>query len=202
MAKLKAYLLTGLIIVIPVFLTIYVLTWLFNFLDGILGRFLALFFVHVFGFYPPGMGFLLSLLLIVLIGFAAKKLLNRRMVSAIEKGFSSLPLIRYIYPAAKQLVLFISQQRGVGFKKVVLVEYPRKGIWSLGFLTNDQYEGLNRAAGKDLVSVFISTTPGPLTGNVFFFPREEVIFPEISINEAINIIISGGVFKGDEPSKI
>jgi uncharacterized membrane protein len=199
MAKLKAYLLTGLIIVIPVSLTIFVLVVLFNFLDSILGRFLAPLFVRAFGFYPPGIGFLVSLLLIVLVGFVVKKLFSRRMTLSIERSFSGLPLIKYIYPALKQIVRFVSQQKELGFKKVVLVEYPSKGIWSLGFLTNDQYAGLDKATGKDLVSVYISTTPGPLTGSVFFFPREEVLFPEISVNEALNIIISGGVFKGDIP---
>jgi uncharacterized membrane protein len=199
MAKLKAYLLTGLVIVIPVFLTIYVLVWLFNFLDGILGRLLTPLFIRFFGFYPPGVGFLLSLLLIILIGFVVKKWLGRRVAFSIEKQFSGLPLVRYIYPAVKKVVLFVSQQRKMGFSKVVLVEYPRKGIWSLGFLTNDQYAGLNKVTGKDLVSVFISTTPGPLSGSVIFFPREDVLFPEISVNKAINIILSGGVFKGDDP---
>lgn len=197
MAKFKAYLLTGLIVVVPVSLTIYVLFALFNFLDGILGKLIDRFFVRAIGFYPPGTGFLLFFLLILLVGFIAKQVLGHRMAHSLEKSFSALPLIRYIYPALKQVVLFVSQQKELGFKKVVLVEYPRKGIWSLGFLTNDNYEGLNRATGKDLVSVFISTTPGPVSGNVIFFPREEVLFPEISINTALNIILSGGVFRGE-----
>jgi uncharacterized membrane protein len=197
MAKLKQYLLTGLIVIVPVWLTIYVLVTLFNFLDGILGRFLKPAVAAVLGFYPPGIGFLLTLALIVLVGFAAKRLLRHRIALSMEKGFSGLPLIRIIYPALKQVVLFVSQQEGLGFKKGVLVEYPRKGAWSLGFLTNDAYRELDSVTGKELVSVFIATTPGPFSGNVFFFPKEELLFPEMSVNEALNVIISGGVFRGD-----
>jgi len=201
MKKLKSYLLTGFIIVIPVFLSVYILVVLFNFLDGLLGRFLSVLLTATIGFYIPGTGFVASLLLIVLVGFCAERLLKHRVARRIEKAFAGLPLIRNIYPALKQVCLFISQQKEFGFKKVVLVEYPRQGCWSLGFITNEQFAALSRATARELVSVYISTTPGPLTGSVFFFPKEEVLFPAMSVNEALNIIISGGVFKGDLPQK-
>ncbi|MGE5309194.1 MAG: DUF502 domain-containing protein [Deltaproteobacteria bacterium] len=198
MGKLKRYLFTGLIISAPIFLTIYVLVVVFNFIDGILGRYLNTALTKTMGFYLPGMGFLATLLLIVLIGAVAQRLFRHRMVVSAEKAFASLPLIRSIYPALKQIVNFVSKQQQFGFKKVVLVEYPRAGCWSLGFMTNDQFDACNKATGKDLVSVYISTTPGPLSGSVFFFAKEDVLFPALGVNEALNIIISGGVFKGEE----
>lgn len=201
MGKFKSYLLTGIIVVIPVFLSVYILVVIFNFLDGLLGRFLNTFLTATIGFYIPGTGFFASLALIVLAGFCAERLLKRRVALRLEKAFSGLPLIRNIYPALKQVCLFVSQQKHFGFKKVVLVEYPRKGCWSLGFMTNEQFDALSRAAGRELVSVYISTTPGPLSGSVFFFPKEEVLFPDMNVNEALNVIISGGVFKGDLPQK-
>ena len=79
-------------------------------------------------------------------------------------------------------------------KKVVLVEYPSKGIWSLGFITNEGFTNLNQAIGKDMVAVFLSMSPGPLSGYVIFVPRDEVKFLSMSVNEALNIIISAGVF--------
>jgi len=201
MGKLKSYLLTGIIIVIPVFLSIYILIVVFNFLDGLLGRFLNTLLTATIGFYIPGTGFVASLALIVLTGFFAERLLKRRMALRLEAVFAGLPLIRNIYPALKQVCLFVSQQKHFGFKKVALVEYPRTGCWSIGFVTNEQFDALSRATGRELVSVYISTTPGPLSGLVFFFPKEEVLFPEMSVTEALNIIISGGVFKGDLPQK-
>jgi uncharacterized membrane protein len=201
MKRYKRYLLTGLVIVVPVFLTLYVLVSIFNFLDGILGRFLNNLVASYVGFYVPGIGFMVSLLLIVGVGIVAESLFKHRIAVSLEKGFSGLPLVRTIYPALKQVVLFVSQQEQFGFKKVVLVEYPRQGCWSLGFLTNEQFHALNRATSQELVSVFIATTPGPMSGMVYFFPKEQVLFPAMSVNEALNIIISGGVFKGEVTQK-
>jgi uncharacterized membrane protein len=108
-----------------------------------------------------------------------------------------LPLIQNIYPALKQIILFISAQKEFGFKKVVLVEYPSAGIWSIGFLTNEGFEKINKATNREMVSVFVPTAPGPLTGNVIFVAKEEIKFPDMSIEAALNIIISGGVFKSE-----
>ena len=152
MKKLKAYFLTGLIVVIPASLTVYVLVAVFNFIDGILGRFLNALFQRQFsGFYVPGLGFILFFLIILLAGIMTKRFFNRRLILAVERSFASLPLIRTIYPAIKQVVLFVSSEKHFGFKKVVLVEYPRRDSWMLGFLTNDQFENLNKAVGDDLV---------------------------------------------------
>lgn len=197
MGKLKKYFFTGIIIIIPVFLTVYVLVSIFNFLDNILGRYLTGYFRYKLGFYIPGLGFLLSLLVIILAGFLATSFFKNRLFVNLEKWFAGLPLIKNIYPALKQIILFVSAQKEFGFKKVVLVEYPSRGIWSIGFLTNEGYEELNKTTGKEIVSVFIPTSPGPLTGNMIFVPKAEVKFLDMSIKAALNIIISGGVFKSD-----
>jgi uncharacterized membrane protein len=198
MQKLKAYFLTGLIVVIPASLTIYLLVVVFNFIDNILGRFLnALLQRQLPGFYLPGLGFILFFLVIFLAGVVTRKVLNRQIISAVERGFAGLPLIRTIYPAIKQVVLFVSSEKQFGFKKVVLVEYPRAGSWVLGFLTNEQFDNLNKVVGDELVSIFVPTTPGPLTGNLIFVGKSQVRFPEISVGEAVNLILSGGVFKGE-----
>ena len=88
---------------------------------------------------------------------------------------------------------FISQQKEFGFKRVVLVQYPSKGIWTMGFLTNEHLEKFNAAAGRELVSVLIPTVPNPLTGFVIFVPKEEVISVDVDVKDAIKICISGGV---------
>ncbi len=195
MNKLKRYFITGLIVVVPISLTIYVLVIIFQFLDGILGRFFSGYFKSSLGFYIPGLGILVFLLLIILAGFIATRLIGRSIFPQLEKWFSSLPIIGKIYPTLRQIVLFILSQEQFGFKKVVLVEYPSKGIWSLGFLTNENYTKLGKINGKELVSVFVPSSPGPLTGYVIFVTKEELRFVDISIADALKIIISGGVFK-------
>lgn len=198
MKKLKKYFLTGIVIIIPVSLTVYVLVSIFNFLDNILGRFLTGYFRNKFGFYMPGLGFLISVLVIVLAGFLATKFFKHKIFVSLEKWFAGLPLIKNIYPALKQIILFISAEKEFGFKKVVMVEYPSRGIWTIGFLTNEQFDKINKITGKEMVSVFVPTSPGPLTGSVIFVPKEEIKFLDISIKAALNIIISGGVFKSED----
>lgn len=180
---------TGLIVVIPVFLSIYALVAGFRLIDGILGRFL-----NQREFYVPGLGFLLLFFVIILTGFLATRFLGKRIYPRIEKWFACLPLINKIYPTLKQIVLFVLAQKEFGFKKVVLAEYPCKGIWSLGFITNDNFKKISQVAGRETVAVFIPSSPGPLTGYVTFIPKADLRFPDISISDALKIIISGGVF--------
>ena len=195
MNRLRKYFITGLAVVVPVFLTAYVLVVLFRFTDNILGRFLNVYFKNTLGFYIPGLGVLIFLLLIVSAGFLANRYIGKRIFPLIDRWFSSLPLIRNIYPTFKQVISFILAQKEFGFKKVVLVEYPSKGIWSLGFLTNEEFPKLSQISNKAMVSIFMPTSPGPFTGVVIFVFKEDLSFPDISIADAFKIIISGGVFK-------
>lgn len=195
MKRLKRYFITGFVVLVPVFLTIYVLAALFRFVDNILGRFLNIYLKAMLGFYIPGLGLLLFFVIIVLVGFLAGRFLGNKIFPRIEKWFLGLPLINKIYPTFKQIILFVLAQKEFGFKKVVLVEYPSKGIWSLGFLTNEEFKKMSEVAGRDTVPVFIPSSPNPLTGYVIFLPKEELKFPDIPISDALKIIISGGVFK-------
>jgi len=195
MGRIRRYLITGLVVVVPVSLSIFVLVVTFRFMDGILGRFLNVYLKDSLGFYIPGLGIILFLAIIILVGFLATRFIGRKIFPLLERWFLRIPLINKIYPALKQIVLFILAQKEFGFKKVVLVEYPSKGIWSLGFLTNEQFEKLKEASHKELVSVFVPNSPGPLTGYVIFVPKENLRFVDIAITDALKIIISGGVFK-------
>ncbi len=198
MEKLRRYLITGFVVVVPVFLTIYVLIIIFRFADSILGRFLNVYLKKTLGFYIPGLGFIISIIFILLVGFIASRFIGKRIFHRLESWFSSLPLVNKIYPALKQIILFISAQKEFGFKKVVMVEYPSKGIWSIGFLTNEGFKKISEISDKQMVSVFLPLTPGPLTGYLVFVAKEDVKFLDISVSSALKIIISGGVFKPPE----
>ncbi len=193
MQSLKKYFFTGLVLVVPVSLTIYFLVIVFRSIDSILGSFINEYLQSSWGFYIPGIGFVLFFLILVLVGFFASRFVGQKLFIEIEKWFSGLPLIKAIYPTLKQIVSFISAQKEFGFKRVVLVEYPGKGLWSLGFLTNDGFKKINDAMGAEMAAVYISTVPGPLTGNLVFVPKDQIRFPDIAIVDALKIIISGGV---------
>jgi len=193
MQNLKKYFFTGLVLVVPVSLTIYLLVAVFRFIDSILGRFINEYLLNTWGFDIPGIGFVLFFLILVLVGFLASRFVGQKLFVEIEKWFANLPLIKTIYPTLKQIVSFISAQKEFGFKRVVLIEYPGKGLWSLGFLTNEGFKKINDAMGIEMAAVYVSTVPGPLTGTLVFVPKDQIRFPDIAIVDALKIIISGGV---------
>lgn len=195
MIRIKRYIVTGFVIVIPIFLTLYILVASFQFIDGIMGKFLNVYLKKTLGFYIPGLGIILFLSLIIFIGFLTTRFIGHKISHRLEKWFSGLPLIDKIYPTMKQIVLFILAQEEFGFKKVVLVEYPSKGIWSLGFLTNEKFKKIEDIPDKEMVSVFVPSSPSPLTGYLIFISKGDLKSIDISVTEALKIIISGGVFK-------
>ncbi|MDD5595719.1 MAG: DUF502 domain-containing protein [Candidatus Omnitrophica bacterium] len=198
---LKRQFITGLVVLGPISLTVYFLVLVFQFADNILGQFLNVHLKKAVGFYIPGIGFLLFVSIILLAGMIANRFLGRKIVHATELWFHNLPIIKAVYPTFSQIFRFILQQKEFGFKKVVLVEYPSKGIWSIGFITNDQFENVNKACQGDMVAVFVPNTPGPLAGYVVFVPKENVRAVDMPVSDAIKIIISGGVFKSQEPTQ-
>jgi len=183
---LKNTFLAGLVVVVPIVITILALYWLFSFLDG----FLSPVFYGILGKEIPGLGFLTEIVLIFLVGLLAKNVFGSRLLRFIQEFFTCIPLVRNIYPAVKQLVETFSKSGGSSFKKVVLVEYPQKGIFSLGFLTNEVT--MDPAQNNGLFfSVYIPTNNLYL-GQVALFKAEDVIFTGFTVEEGLKIILSGG----------
>lgn len=190
--KIRKYFITGIVVLVPIWLTFYVLISIFNFLDGILGKYLSMNYYY----YVPGIGFFIFIVFILLFGFLANKfLVGKKIFMQFEKWFSALPIIKSIYPTLKYIFNFVSEQKEFGFKKVVLVEYPSKGIWSIGFLTNEEFTVVNKTLNLEMVSVFIPSVPNPLTGFVILVSKNEVKLLDIPVSEALKIIVSGGVVK-------
>jgi len=201
--KLRTYFITGLAIFLPVTITVYILISVFRFFDNILGRFINYYFIKTGGFYIPGLGIMLCILVVFLIGFFTTHFFGRKIFPALERFFLlKPPLVRQVYPVIKKIVSFIISQEKPAFKKVVMVEYPRKGIYAIGFVSN---EGMREAKEKiksdDLVNVFIPTSPGPLTGYFIVVPSKELTFLDITIEEAFEMIISAGVVNPEDIKK-
>lgn len=195
MKRLRLYFATGFLITLPVFLTLYLLYIIFRFIDGIWGKVINFYLMKHFGFAVPGLGFILGLITIIVVGFVATNFLGKRLLHAVEKWFLRFPFIRQIYPAAKQIVDSFISRESPAFKKVVLVPYPSEAVWSVGFMTNDSFDKANKAAGEELVHVFIATTPTPLTGFLVLVPKSRVKILDISVEDGIKLIISGGIVK-------
>ncbi|MGE5279906.1 MAG: DUF502 domain-containing protein [Deltaproteobacteria bacterium] len=203
--KKRRYFLTGLLIVVPLLVSVYLFVSLFSFFDNILGRYINGWAVDYFGFHVPGLGILLFVLVIFVTGFFATNFIGRRLVAYFERLWTRFPVAGRIYTAAQQVTRFLfGSSMSVGEpRKVVLVEYPRKGLYTIGFATKESDPHACAKSGQRLVNVLIPSVPSPLTGFLVLVPREELIFLDIGVDEAMKIIISGGVLDAKDtiPSK-
>lgn len=198
LVRIKDYLISGLLVVAPVILTIHVLIWSFNLLDGILGPYIY----KLSGRRIPGAGLFVGLILTVIMGFLTRGWLTRRIMKWAEGTANRLPLIRPLYGTIKQLTdALLSGSDKSMFKKVVLLEYPKVGIWSVGFVTSTDIghtgKEIQAKTGKKLISVFMVSTPNPTTGWLVLVPEEDAVELDISVEEALKLVISGGYIKPD-----
>jgi uncharacterized membrane protein len=129
MHRIRTYLLTGIALILPIVITVYILVGLFRFTDGLLGRYINYYFRSNFGYTIPGLGLLLFLLIILTVGFFATNFLGKKLLHLLEKLFLKIPFVSKIYPHAKQFINFVVAKDKPSFKKAVLVEYPRKGVF-------------------------------------------------------------------------
>lgn len=200
---LRAYFLTGLVVIVPLVLSVFVLYKLFLAIDGlfkgVVGAFLAQKLgLTIAGRPVPGLGFVALVLLILLTGVVARNILGRKLITAGEEFLGRVPLLNRVYKTFQQIVqAFVSDKREV-FSKVVLVEYPRKGLYALAFVTQDTRGPVQDALEPDVYSVFLPTTPNPTSGFLLFVPKEETIQVKLSVEEALKVVISGGTISPSE----
>ena len=192
--KFRKYFVSGLVVFLPVTLTIYLFVWMLNFTDGLLGKYLEPYFAERFGFYFRGISILAGMTIIFFIGFIVTNYFGRKIYAFFERLLTKIPFFKQVYPAIKEMALFLfARDRLSSFKKVVLLEYPRKGIYAFGFITNDSSPQICEKTQTELYNVFVPSAPGPLTGFVMFVPKDDVIMTDIKVEDAAKFIVSGGV---------
>ncbi|MCR4424798.1 MAG: DUF502 domain-containing protein [Firmicutes bacterium] len=190
MRRMRTYLLAGLIVLIPAVGTLYIAYLIFRVVDGWLGSHL----IGVFGLFIPGAGLIATLAIIMFVGLVATNFIGKRLIGFGDRIMSRIPIIRGLYGTIKQLTDAMFMQNSSLFKKVVLVEYPRKGIYSVGLLTgNGAYSPVRREFDSPMVPVFLPSTPNPTTGWLIYVPREDLVELDISVEDGLKLIISGGV---------
>ncbi len=183
--------LTGLLILIPISATIFVIYWMFATIDDLLKPFLH----KVIGFHFPGLSWIFLIILIFLVGALGRFAIGNKLIEAVENFMRRIPIVRTIYSAVKEASKAILISETEKIKGVVLVEYPRKGVYAIGFTTGARIEEAEQKIGKKFVNVFIPTSPNPTSGLVILVPEEELIYLDISVEEALKVIISGGFTK-------
>lgn len=155
---------------------------------------------QLFGFHIPGLGVVLSLLLLIFTGILATNFLGQRLVVWSESVLDKIPLVRSIYNASKQVIEAIFATNSQAFRKVLMVEYPRKGMWAIAFQTGLANAVVNQQVDTEMVSLFIPTTPNPTSGFLMMVPKGDVIELSMSIDEALKFIISLGMMQPNDPT--
>ncbi len=193
--RLKSYFLTGLLVVVPVSLTVLVIRWLVHFMDSLLTSILpeALRPEVLYGLPVPGIGLLATLLLILLVGVLAANIFGRSLVNFYERIVDRIPLVKGIYTLFKQVSDTVLKRDRGAFRKVVLIEYPRREIWAVAFVTGVSEGEVQEVTTKKLVNVFVPTTPNPTSGFYILVPHDEMIELSMTVEEAFKLIISGGM---------
>lgn len=208
-ARLRNYFLTGLIIVGPVTITIYIVWSFINFVDAYIKPFIPTRYLPetYLPFAVPGIGLVFGVVGLMLIGALAANLLGRSLISGAEMMVEGMPIVRNVYRALKQVFEGVISTAGAkqSFRKVGLIEFPSKGLWSLVFVTSEATGEINMKAadgGKDLVGVFMPTGVVPPTGFICFVPRDEIKVLDMTAEDAAKVIISAGMVVPDYQAKI
>lgn len=201
--KLKHYFLTGLLVVVPISLTVLVVRWLINLMDQLLLTVLPDAFrpETVFGVKIPGIGLLATLLLILLIGIFTANFFGRSLVLYSEKLVDRIPFVKGIYTLFKQVADTVLKRDRGAFRNAVLIEYPRKGIWAVAFVTGRASGEIQRVTSENMVNVFVPTTPNPTSGFYVLIPETDIILLKMTVEEAFKLIISGGMVTPPEKKK-
>jgi uncharacterized membrane protein len=199
--SLRSYLLAGLVVWLPILVTIGVLRFIVDLLDKTISLLPDAYQPEqLIGMHLPGLGVLLSLGLLIVTGVVATNFFGQRLVSWSESILERIPLVRSIYNASKQVIQTLFASNSDAFRKVLLVEYPRKGMWSLAFQTGLTNPEIKKHTGDEMISIFIPTTPNPTSGFLMLVPKSEAIELSMSVDEALKYIISLGVMQPVSPS--
>jgi len=199
MKSIRSYLITGLVVWLPILVTFLVL----RFIVDLLGQSVALLPTHyqpeqLIGFNIPGIGVIISLALLLITGVVATNILGQHLMRFSESLLNKIPLVRTIYSSTKQVINAILSTNSQAFRKVVLVEYPRKGLWSIAFQTSSSSFIKNKSATEEMISIFIPTTPNPTSGFLMMVNKSEVKELSMTIDEALKCVISLGVMQPEQ----
>jgi len=204
LASLRASFLTGIVVIAPIGLTAYLIWTVVGWIDGFVLPFVPTAYrpEQYIGIDIRGVGVIFFLLFTIMVGWVAKGLIGRSLISWAESLVDRMPVVRTVYNGLKQIAETVFAQSETNFDKACLVEYPRKGIWAIAFISTGTKGELSRRIPRDeaLVSVFLPTTPNPTSGFLLFVPRSDVIELDMAVEDAAKLVISAGlVYPPEQP---
>lgn len=189
LARLRNYFLAGIVVLVPIGFTLYLTIFLIKISSKLLPN-----EINPNNYLPfsiPGLEILLSVIIIIIVGGISLSFFGKRIVSLINEIFKKIPILRTIYSAIGQMTQSFTST-GKDKKSVVLVEYPKKGSWAVGFATKENDGEISKKINKQMINVFVPTTPNPTSGFLLMYPKDEVIYLDMSFEEASKFIVSAG----------
>ena len=189
-SKLRNYFITGVLVLIPIGVTVYLTLFFIKIFSKILPQEINP--NHYLPYSIPGLEIIISIIVITVIGWLSLSFLGKKLVKLVNDIFKKIPFLRTVYSAIGQMTQSFAQSRKSKKKSVVLIEYPRKGSWAVGFATQENTGEIASKTNKDLVNVFVPTTPNPTSGFLIMFPKEEIIYLDMNFEEASKFIVSAG----------
>ena len=191
LSSLRNNFIAGVVVLIPIGITLYLTVFLINVSSKLIPKEINP--NHYLPYNIPGLEILIAVLLITIIGWLSLSFIGKRLFNLFESVLNKIPIIRTIYSAVEQLIETFTKSKS-DKKTVVLIEYPRKGVYAVGFATKENTGEIKKKAGKELINVFVPTTPNPTSGFLLMFPKDEVIYLDLSFEEASKFIVSAGSF--------
>ena len=197
--SLKNCFLTGLLVILPISITVYVIWILIRGMDAILKYIPAKYLPETYlQIHIPGLGLILVVILVFVVGLLTRNIIGRKIVHLGENIVDRIPLVRVLYTGVKQLLEPLFLQKTNAFKRVALIEYPRRGTYVIGFVTGESKGEVQNKTSKDMMNVFVPTTPNPTSGFYILIPEDEVVYLNMSVEDAFKLIISGGIVSPPE----
>jgi len=185
----RNYFIAGVVVLIPIGITVYLTLFLINISSKVIPKEINP--NHYLPYDIPGLEIVIAILIITFIGWLSLSFLGKKLLSTFENLLKKIPILRTIYSAITQMTETFTKNQG-NKKNVVLVEYPRKGSWAVGFATKENTGEISDKTKKNLINVFVPTTPNPTSGFLLMFPKEEIIYLDLSFEEASRFIVSAG----------
>lgn len=196
--NLRRYMLQGLAVIVPLGITAFALTWLFTHLDGLIGRWLD----PVLGWYAPGIGALVLILLLIIVGWLVEKALGRRLVALGERLLGRVPLVRRLYGGSSRIVKAVIGEEKMAFREAVLFEYPREGLWSIGLVTGRAPAAARRTLTDEGVTIYLPTAPNPMSGYLIIANRADVKRTGLSVEEVFTWVLSAGAVSTERAAEL
>lgn len=202
-ARLRGYLLTGVLVAAPITITAWLTIALINFVDNRVERLIPPHYnpEQYLPFSIPGLGLIAMIVFLIVVGMLATNFMGRFFVRIGESVLDRLPVVRSLYGALKQIFETVFANQSEAFREVVMLEYPRKGMWVIGFLTGRSKGEVQAKTSSDVVNVFVPTTPNPTSGFLLFVPEKDIIRMDMSVEDGLKLVVSAGIVTPDKVAK-